>query len=268
LYDRLKIHDIPHRIIDWVGLNLFLKLKILAKRTAEMHINLGSEFEDTAFTPTNFNGDYTVWLKNRMIYQFQNRLNLVENSLHKLDGPSLEMANDLLSKKSLIRNRFLKFDWTKLKGERIRIHGDFHLGQILIQNDDFYILDFEGEPESNIRDRQVKQPPIKDVAGLFRSFHYAIYATIFNNGDKYKQTQEELFEAAELLYAYFMGIFMGTYVEEVQNANLNIGYNQERNFILEYCLLEKAIYELGYELNSRPSWAIIPLKGISNFIND
>jgi len=132
LYDRLKIHDIPHRIIDWVGLNLFLKLKVLAKRTAEMHINLGSEFEDTAFTPTNFNGDYTVWLKNRMIYQFQNRLNLVENSLHKLDGASLEMANDLLSKKSLIRNRFLKFDWTKLKGERIRIHGDYHLGQILM----------------------------------------------------------------------------------------------------------------------------------------
>ena len=268
LYDRLKIHDIPHRIIDWVGLNLFLKLKVLAKRTAEMHICLGSEFEDTAFTPTNFNGDYTVWLKNRMIYQFQNRLNLVENSLHKLDGPSLEMANDLLSKKNLIRNRFLKFDWTKLKGERIRIHGDYHLGQILIQGDDFYILDFEGEPESNIRDRQVKQPPIKDVAGLFRSFHYAIYATIFNNRDKYKQTQEELFEAAELLYAYLTGVFMGTYVELVQDANLNIGYNQERNFILEYCLLEKAIYELGYELNSRPSWAIIPLKGISNFIND
>jgi trehalose synthase-fused probable maltokinase len=268
LYDRLKIHDIPHRIIDWVGLNLFLKLKVLAKRTAEMHICLGSEFEDTAFTPTNFNGDYTVWLKNRMIYQFQNRLNLVENSLHKLDGPGLEMANDLLSKKNLIRNRFLKFDWTKLKGERIRIHGDYHLGQILIQGDDFYILDFEGEPESNIRDRQVKQPPIKDVAGLFRSFHYAIYATIFNNRDKYKQTQEELFEAAELLYAYLTGVFMGTYVELVQDANLNIGYNQERNFILEYCLLEKAIYELGYELNSRPSWAIIPLKGISNFIND
>jgi len=268
LYDRLKIHDIPHRIIDWVGLNLFLKLKVLAKRTAEMHICLGSEFEDTAFTPTNFNGDYTVWLKNRMIYQFQNRLNLVENSLHKLDGPGLEMANDLLSKKNLIRNRFLKFDWTKLKGERIRIHGDYHLGQILIHGDDFYILDFEGEPESNIRDRQVKQPPIKDVAGLFRSFHYAIYATIFNNRDKYKQTQEELFEAAELLYAYLTGVFMGTYVELVQDANLNIGYNQERNFILEYCLLEKAIYELGYELNSRPSWAIIPLKGISNFIND
>lgn len=268
LYNRIRIHDIPHRIIDWVGLNLFIKMKVLARRTAEMHINLGSEFEDTAFTPTHFNGDYDVWLKNRMIYQFQNRLNIIENNLHKLEGYSLEMAQDLLSKKSLIRSKFLKFDWTKLKGERIRIHGDYHLGQILVQNDDFFILDFEGEPESTIRDRQVKQPPMKDVAGLFRSFHYAIYATIFNNQHKYNYSQEELFKAAELLYGYFTGIFLGTYVFKVQQANLNIGYSQERNFILEYCLLEKAIYELGYELNSRPDWAVIPLKGISNLINN
>lgn len=268
LYERLRIHDIPHRIVDWVGLNLFLKLKKLAKRTAEMHINLGSEFEDTTFTPTHFNVDYEVWLKNRMIYQFQNRLNIVENNLHKLDGYSLNLANELLSKKSLIRSKFLKFDWTKLKGERIRVHGDYHLGQILVQDDDFFILDFEGEPESTIRDRQVKQPPMKDVAGLFRSLHYAIYATIFNNQDKYKQSQEELFKAAELMYGYFTGIFLGSYTYEVQEANLNIGYSQERNFILKYCLLEKAIYELGYELNSRPTWAIIPLKGISNLINN
>jgi maltose alpha-D-glucosyltransferase/alpha-amylase len=268
LYERIRIHDIPHRIIDWAGLNLFLKIKVLAQRTAEMHINLGSEFEDTAFTPAHFNGDYSVWLKNRMIYQFQNRLNIVENNLHKLDGYGLELAKDFLSKKSLIRSKFLNFDWTKLKGERIRVHGDYHLGQVLVQNDDFYILDFEGEPESTIRDRQVKQPPMKDVAGLFRSFHYAIYATIFNNQEAYKQSQEQLFKAAELLYGYFTGIFLGKYVETVQNANLNIGYNQERNFILEYCLLEKAVYELGYELNSRPSWAVIPLKGISNLINN
>ena len=268
LYKSLKIHDIPHRIIDWVGLNLFLKIKVLAKRTAEMHINLGSEFEDTAFTPTHFNGDYAVWLKNRMIYQFQNRLNSIENNLHKLDENSLEMAKDLLSKKSLIRSKFLRFDWTKLKGERIRVHGDYHLGQILVQNDDFYILDFEGEPESTIRDRQVKQPPIKDVAGLFRSFHYAIYATIFNNKDKFKQPEKELFKAAELLYGYFTGVFLGTYINTIEQANLNIGYSQERIFMLEYCLLEKAIYELGYELNSRPSWAVIPLKGISNLIKN
>ena len=267
LYLRLKIEDVPQQIIDGVGLDLFLKIKTIAKRTAEMHIVLGSEFEDTAFTPTHFNGDYTVWLKNRLLYQFQNRLNTIENNLHKLDGLSLELANEFLSNKNIIRKRFVNFDWTKLKGERIRVHGDYHLGQILVKDDDFYILDFEGEPESTIRDRKVKQPPLKDVAGMFRSFHYAIYATVFNNSEKYIQSQETLFEAAEVLYSYFTSVFLATYVEAILNANLNIGYDQERNFILKYCLLEKAVYELGYELNSRPRWALIPLKGISNIIN-
>lgn len=269
LFQRLEVNDIPPQIIDWAGLNLFTKVQKLAKRTAEMHIALGSEFEETAFTPTHFNGDYTVWLKNRLIHQFQNRLNTIENNLHKLDGLALELAHDFLDKKNSIRKRFTNFDWTKLKGERIRVHGDYHLGQILVKDDDFFILDFEGEPESTIRDRKVKQPPLKDVAGLFRSFHYAIYATIFNNKESLSATtQEDLFHAGETLYAYITGLFLGTYVTETQNANLNLGYNQERIFILKYCLLEKAVYELGYELNSRPKWAIIPLKGISNIINN
>ncbi len=267
LFLRLAIKDLPPEIIDWVGLNLFLKIQTLAKRTAEMHIALGSEFEDTAFTPTHFNGDFEVWLKNRLLYQFQNRLNLIENNMHKLTGLALELAQSFVENKNLIRKRFVDFDWTKLKGERIRVHGDYHLGQILVQEDDFFILDFEGEPESTIRDRKVKQPPLKDVAGLFRSFHYAIYATIFNNLENYKQSQEELFEAGELLYRYIIGLFLGTYTDEIQAANLNIGYNQERIFLLKYALLEKAVYELGYELNSRPRWAVIPLKGISNIIN-
>ena len=267
LFKRLDILEIPPQIIDWAGLNVFSKIETLAKRTAEMHIALGSEFEDTSFTPARFNGDYTVWLKNRLLYQFQNRLNAVENNLHKLEGLALELANEFLEKKNEIRKRFVNFDWTKLKGERLRVHGDYHLGQILVKDEDFYILDFEGEPESTIRDRKVKQPPLKDVAGLFRSFHYAIYATIFNNSDNYKQSQEDLFKAGEILYQYFIGLFLGTYVVEIQNANINIGYQQERIFLLKYSLLEKAVYELGYELNSRPRWAVIPLKGISNIIN-
>ncbi|WP_179020127.1 maltokinase N-terminal cap-like domain-containing protein [Winogradskyella forsetii] len=267
-FGHLEIRDVPAQIIDWVGLNAFIKIQTLAKRTAEMHIALGSEFEDTAFTPSHFNGDYEVWLKNRLLYQFQNRLNTIENSLFKLEGLALELANEFLEKKNIIRKRFVDFDWTKLKGERIRVHGDFHLGQVLVKDDDFYILDFEGEPESTIRDRKVKQPPLKDIAGLFRSFHYAIYATIFNNMHLYNYNQDHLFEAGEILYQYLKNVFLETYVTKVQSANLNIGYNQERIFLLKYAMLEKAVYELGYELNSRPKWAVIPLKGISNIINN
>ncbi len=268
LFQRLQIKDVPPEIIDWAGLNIFLKLQVMARRTAEMHVALGSEFEDTAFTPKHFNSDYEVWLKNRLLYQFQNRLNSVENNLHKLEGRAAILVKEFLERKNEIRRRFVAFDWTKLKGERIRVHGDFHLGQILVKDDDFYLLDFEGEPESTIRDRKVKHPPLKDVAGIFRSFHYAIYATIFNNGDKYPYSQEELFMAGETLYKFFIGVFLESYVTLIQENNLNIGYHQERIFILKYGMLEKAVYELGYEMNSRPSWAVIPLEGILGIIND
>ena len=268
LFRGLSIRNVPPEIIDWAGLSIFLKLQVLARRTAEMHIALGSEFEDTAFTPEHFNGDYEVWLKNRLLYQFQNRLNTVENNLHRLEGLSLELANQFLARKNDIRKRFMKFDWTKLKGERIRVHGDYHLGQVLVKDDDFYLLDFEGEPESTIRDRKVKQPPLKDIAGIFRSFHYAVYATIFNEGEKYPYSQEDLFHAGELLYRYFIGVFLGTYEALIKDNNINIGYRQERIFLLKYCMLEKAVYELGYEMNSRPRWAVIPLEGIMSILND
>jgi trehalose synthase-fused probable maltokinase len=267
IFSRLKLNDVPHEIIDWAGLSLFLRIKTLALRTAEMHVALGSDIHDTAFTPTNYNGDYTVWLKNRMLYQFQNRLNIIENSLHKLDGLALELAHQFMDNKKKVRKHFVDFDWTKMKSERIRIHGDYHLGQVLVNGDDFYILDFEGEPESTIRDRKVKQPPLKDVAGMFRSFHYAIYATIFNNQEKYPFELEDLFRAGELLYKYLVGVFLETYIEKVQSENLNVGYNKEIEFLLKYCLLEKAVYELGYELNSRPRWAVIPLRGIQSIMN-
>jgi maltose alpha-D-glucosyltransferase/alpha-amylase len=268
LFARLTIADVPPQIIDWAGLSLFLELQQLAKRTAEMHIALGSEFEETAFAPERFNGDYEVWLKNRLLYQFQNRLNTLENNLHKLDGLALDLAKDFLEQKNEIRKRFLTFNWTKLKGERLRVHGDYHLGQILVQNGDFYILDFEGEPESTIRDRKVKQPPLKDVAGLFRSFHYAIYATIFNEGEHFPYEQKDLFAAGELLYRYMIGVFLNTYTDVVRNANINIGYEQERVFMLKYSMLEKAVYELGYEMNARPRWAVIPLEGIASIMNE
>jgi maltose alpha-D-glucosyltransferase/alpha-amylase len=267
LFKRLKLNDVPHEIIDWAGLSIFLKIQTLATRTAEMHIALGSDIHETAFTPLTYNGDYSVWLKNRLTYQFQNRLNILENNLHKLDGLTLELANQFLDHKKQIRKAFLDFDWTQMKSERIRIHGDYHLGQVLVNGDDFFILDFEGEPESTIRDRKVKQPPLKDVAGMFRSFHYSIYATIFNNKEKYPFDQEILFQAGEILYKYFVGVFLNTYTDVAQAGNLNIGYKKEIDFLLKYCLLEKAIYELGYELNSRPRWSVIPLTGIASIMD-
>jgi len=268
LFKRLQLRDVPHEIIDWVDLRLLRRIQTLALRTAEFHVALGGERNDLKFTPTNYNGDYNVWLKNRLLYMFQNRLNTVENNLHKLKGEALVLGKELLERKNEIRARFIAFDWHQMKGQRIRIHGDYHLGQVLVDGDDFYLLDFEGEPESTIRDRKVKQPPQKDLAGMFRSFHYAIYATVFRHREEWDMDETALYHAAELLYSYLIGIFLGTYLNHVQENNLNIGYRREINFLLQFCLLEKAVYELGYEFNSRPSWAIIPLRGIQTIMGE
>ncbi len=266
LFKRLEIADVPHAIMEWVGMEVFERVNTLATRTAQMHIALGGDTHDTAFTPETYNGDYAVWLKNRLAYQFQNRVNVVENNLHKLDGLALELANKFLNHKKEIRRHFMKFDWHKMKSERIRIHGDYHLGQVLVNGDDFYLLDFEGEPENTILDRKVKQSPLKDVAGLFRSYHYSIYATIFNNKEDFPFEQKDLFYAGEVLNKYLVGVFLNSYVKLVQANNLNIGYVHEIDFFLRYCMLEKAVYELGYELNSRPKWAVIPLEGIASIM--
>ncbi len=269
MFERIRIEHIPPQIIDWAGLRLFNMVHQLARRTAEMHSALGDCTTDTSFTPTAFNGDYEVWLKNKLSYQFSNRVNLIENNLYKLNAEARELAQQFLNRKREIRMRFLRFDWTKLKGERIRIHGDYHLGQVLVDRGDFIILDFEGEPESTIVDRKVKQPPLKDVAGMFRSFHYAVYSAILSNSDALKYEPEHLFEAAEKLYSYLVGAFFGSYMNTIYEAgNLNLGYTKEREFTLRFHLLEKAVYELGYELNSRPTWAIIPLRGIMSLLND
>ena len=265
-YKHFNIQDIDSNLFKWFDKDIFEDVEKLALRTAEMHISLGMERINSSFTPTSYTYDYTVWLKNRLMYMLDNRINLLENNLHKLDGMMLEMANYVLDNKKEIKKRFLDFDETKLKSERIRIHGDYHLGQVLVQDRDFYMIDFEGEPESTIRDRKVKQPPLKDVAGMFRSFNYAIYATIFNNLDSYKHSKEELFHSTDVIYSCMVGVFLNSYIHKVQNYNLNIGYLKEIEFLLEYCLLEKAIYELGYELNARPRWSIIPLKGIVNIL--
>lgn len=265
-YQQIKINDINTDLLKWFDREIFEDVEQLALRTAEMHIALGMERIIASFTPATYTYDYTVWLKNRLMYMLDNRVNLLENNIHKLDGLMLDMARYLLDHKKEVKKRFLDFDESKLKSERIRLHGDYHLGQVLVQNRDFYIIDFEGEPESTIRDRKVKQPPLKDVAGMFRSFNYSIYATIFNNMEDYNHDIEDLFHTAEVVYSHMVGVFLNTYIDKVQNNNLNIGYIKEIEFLLEYCLLEKAIYELGYELNARPRWSIIPLKGIYNIL--
>lgn len=252
-----------------IGDDVLNKVEQIALRIAEMHVSLFSNKVDTKFNPIAFNGDYTVWLKNRIIYQLNARFILVEENINKLNGFAKQYAEEFVAQREEITNRFLDFQEVELNSSRIRIHGDLHLGQILMtETDDFYVIDYEGEPESTIRDRKVKQTPLKDVAGMLRSFHYAVYATIFSSENNFRLTKEELFEAGEKYYHAIAAVFLKKYVSTAMKNNLDIGYKSEIRYLLKYHLLEKAVYEIGYELKARPDWVIIPLTGIRQILED
>ncbi|MGD1845659.1 MAG: trehalose synthase [Salibacteraceae bacterium] len=263
----LRISKIRPQMIELIGRDALVGVQNLARRTAQMHIGLSSDKYDRHFHPEGFNGDYAVWLKNRLNYQFDQRYHLAEQSLDKLEDLPKVYAERFLEQKNEIKNYILAFDDGKLNSKRIRIHGDFHLGQVLVNEDDFFILDFEGEPESTIRDRKIKQPPIKDVAGMLRSFHYAIYANIFNHGEGLGFTQEVLFDTGENYYNFISSVFLHTYIKTAMANGLDIGYSNEIHYLLTYHMLEKAIYEMGYELNARPKWVVIPLMGIMRMLD-
>jgi trehalose synthase-fused probable maltokinase len=268
LYEGCKPENLPLTMLDLVGIETLERVSLLAKRTAEMHLALFSEKINHEFIPASFNADYQVWLHNRLLYQLDNRVAIIENMLDKFSGKTKEWATEFLNNTEMIKNRILSFDYQKLNSHRIRIHGDYHLGQVLMTDDDFYILDFEGEPDSTIRDRKIKQPAIKDVAGMFRSFHYAIFSTIFADQPITTLPTDFMIEAGGRYYRTIVAVFLDAYISTAFESGLDIGYYKEIDYLLRYHILEKAIYELGYELNSRPEWAIIPLKGINQILNN
>ncbi len=267
LYKPVRLEEIPEFYTKLVGEPMLRKVKNLAIRTAELHLSLASDKTDRHFNPESFNSDYTVWLLNRVMYMYDRRFQLLDQHKETLKGKAREYADYLIEHKDLIKDRLLNFDEQKLNSCRIRIHGDYHLGQVLITGKDVCILDFEGEPESTIRDRKVKQPPVKDLAGLFRSYHYAVFSTIFQRLGE-NNDPDQLTEIGGRYYRLIVGLSLYYYIKTATEGGLDIGYAREIDFLLRYHIFEKAIYELGYELHARPDWVIIPLKGIMQILNN
>jgi maltose alpha-D-glucosyltransferase / alpha-amylase len=150
-----------------------------------------------------------------------------------------------------------------------RIHGDYHLGQVLFTGSDFVIIDFEGEPARSLAERRKKRSPLQDVAGMLRSFHYAAYAPLLQNAEMKTSPEEMQFLGAWAQYwqKWVSATFLKTYLEVAGNAIFIPKVEEELALLLDVYLLDKAIYELGYELNNRPTWVRIPLDGISQLLN-
>ena len=266
------LYAVPQRIFS-VREDVFEKVELLAKRTGEMHCALYKSNGNLAFAPEPFTDDYRDFLIRRFEDLLERRYALLIDNYTKLDPQAQRLAWVFMEAREMIETFIADFRTRPLGSLRIRIHGDYHLGQVLAVTgddgkDDFIVIDFEGEPESSISERKIKHSPLKDVAGMIRSYHYAVSAKIFNSAETESLDPDYLQRVSDRWFNLIRDTFLNAYFEVFGAPHPLFRNNNETNFLLLIYLLEKAVYELGYEVSYRPSWVKIPLKGIIDVVRE
>ena len=244
--------------------------RLLGERTAEMHLVLSADVGDAAFAPEPFTMFYQRSLYQSMRNLAGRVLQVLRGRVDVLEGEVQGCAKEVLAYDAAILRRFRSLVDHKVNGARIRCHGDFHLGQVLYTGNDFFITDFEGEPIRPLSERRLKRSPLRDVAGMLRSFHYAAYAALYEQEER---SHVRTIDRAAMewwargWYAYVGGSFLNGYFGIMGSSPVLPQDPEELARLLDVYLLEKAIYELGYELGNRPAWAAIPLRGLLQLLH-
>ncbi|HET9486167.1 MAG TPA: putative maltokinase, partial [Chryseosolibacter sp.] len=260
----LNFEEAPAMIQELIGRTFYDRVSTLGQRTAEMHKALASDSTNPAFRPEQITPHYQRSLYASLRKLLKDRFGLLQSALGSLDPATRTLAKEILALEMPIMEAFKQVYQTRITEVKTRIHGDYHLGQVLFTGKDFIIIDFEGEPGFSFSERRLKKSPLKDVAGMMRSFNYAAYGKILLSENYRNSDRGSLEQAAEQWQHYVSRFFLGAYL---QHAGLGMNLSKENDVLLRTFLLEKAIYELGYELNARPDWVNIPLKGISYLVN-
>jgi maltokinase len=211
--------------------------------TAEMHNVLGSDRGDPDFAPEEPSGESLSILTATVDEE-------IERMFVRLDPDDPALA-PIAGRGQDVRERLQMLSNIGVGGRLIRTHGDFHLGQTMLADRGWVILDFEGEPARSLPERRRKRSPLRDVAGMLRSFAYAASAAEPQAGRPTPAGWEERVRES----------FLEAYFERVDGSLLPPGDEAVRK-LLSIFELEKAVYELGYELDNRPDWVRIPVAGI------
>ena len=235
---------------------------LLGRRTAELHLALASPTQDPAFMPEPLSSQDIDRLREDLIQHASRAFDALKENVARLPDSVLERAGLVLSRRSLVLDRLRQLTAREIYALRTRIHGDYHLGQVLRSKGDFVILDFEGEPARSLAERRTKQSPLKDVAGMLRSFSYAAFSALMKYSSRRPEDFHRLEPWARLWEQSVSSAFLRTYCEFAKGVAVIPSDPLLFQQLLEAYVIDKALYELAYELNNRPNWVLIPLTGI------
>jgi maltose alpha-D-glucosyltransferase/alpha-amylase len=255
--------EIPEMVDELVGPYLDLA-QLLGERTAEMHRAFGAATQPP-MRPEPFGLLYQRSLYQSMRSQANSAFRLLRRTLPSLGDGLAEDARLLLDREAQVNECLQAINERKFDGQRTRLHGDYHLGQVLFTGRDFVIIDFEGEPARPLGERRLKGSPLIDVAGMLRSFHYAANANLFNVGTGAPVRPEDvpvIEKWAEVWRVWVSATFLKRYLSMMAGSGLLPDDRAQLRTLLDCYVLTKAIYELSYELNNRPEWVPIPTRGI------
>ncbi|MBF0459260.1 MAG: maltose alpha-D-glucosyltransferase [Nitrospirae bacterium] len=261
----VRYETIPDILIEFIEIEYIKMAEQLGKTTGELHLTLASHNNNPDFTPEPFGTLYQRSMYQSMQSIVKRNFELLRKNLKQLPDNVKEDALHVLNSGKEILQIFKSIVDMKITASRIRIHGDYHLGQVLCKGNEFVIIDFEGEPLRSLSERRLKRSPLRDVASMIRSFHYAPYSVLSKTSVFTQKDILELTPWANLWYFYIGGIFLKSYMDKVNGAVFMPADQAEIKNLLRVFVLEKAVYEIGYELGNRPEWVSIPLKGISRF---
>lgn len=243
---------------------------LLGTRTAEMHCALASGTENPDFLPEPFTREYAAVVYEEMQHEADRAFDVLRDKASTLKGEAGHSAKRLLASEQDVRRRFSSFRESTVSALRIRHHGDYHLGQVLYTGDDFVIIDFEGEPARPLSARRMKTLAMRDVAGMVRSFSYAAFAALFGQvpGVPSDAENRSRVEAWASFWATAVSReFLKSYLAKALGSNFAGNDVAEKRMLFDAFILQKALYEVSYELNNRPDWVQIPLGGILGLID-
>jgi maltose alpha-D-glucosyltransferase/alpha-amylase len=236
--------------------------ELLGRRTAEMHLALAHETDNTAFQAEPLTAADLASDAERIDAQIAKTLSALRLRMSTLKDDTSDAAATLLSRRIELFSRAHALESSTPSGKAIRIHGDYHLGQVLRAKNDFVLLDFEGEPARSLEERRKKQCPLKDVAGMLRSFSYAAWSGLDQYVQRHPDAQRALEPWLRLWQNAVSAMFLNAYRQTIAANPELLPEPAQAQALLNAYLLEKALYELLYELNNRPAWVKIPLSGI------